>query len=260
MCSKREVLIVALFLLPLSSCLSAQMVPQITITNAADARLEIIPLGDSRLATVAPTAAGISAQPPGSFILRNHTDMAITVVVVQWLYIEKIGNAVKRGITCDGYVASPTWQVVKAQDLSLVGPEGCISRASLGQVSRGSVNNPVPPSENIARIELTLDSVIFEDGQIWGPDKNRYYKEIWERHSAAQSVVDEIAAAKKAGEDVDRHLARIREEARVPGSRQSSWRAHYASLLQRSPNPEGTLKQLQEIQLPDFRHIGDQSQ
>jgi hypothetical protein len=124
-----------------------------------------------------------------------------------------------------------------------------------------TLNKPLPPTQQIAKVEITLDSVIYDDGQIWGPDTSKFYKQIWERYNAAQAVVKEIAAAKNAGENLDSHFEKIHTEAQTLRDRQSSWKDHYAGLLKRSPNLEGTLKQFQEqAPLPEFRHIGDKRQ
>jgi hypothetical protein len=114
-------------------------------------------------------------------------------------------------------------------------------------------------------MHLYVDSVIFEDGQIWGPDKFQYYAQIQDRYLAVKNFVAEVAAGRSAGEDMPALLARIRKDAEsktdTPTSRASSRRAYYASLLQGSPNPEVMLRQLQaQTPPPTFRHIGEQRQ
>lgn len=114
----------------------------------------------------------------------------------------------------------------------------------------------------LAAIHVYLDSVIFEDGQVLGPDKFQYYLEIQERYSAVQEFVGEVETGRAAGEDLSTILARVRSDAEgklgTPSSKASSRRSYYSGLLQRSPNPEGTLRQLKtQTQPPTFRHIGD---
>ena len=88
-----------------------------------------------------------------------------------------------------------------------------------------------------------------------------YYKKIWKRYSASQAVVNEIVAAQNAGEEIGPHLTRIRNEARASRDKQSGWKIDYAGLIERSPNREGTIKQLQaQGPPPEFRHIGGEKQ
>jgi hypothetical protein len=110
-------------------------------------------------------------------------------------------------------------------------------------------------------MHLYIDSVIFEDGLILGPDKSRYYLQIQERYSVVQEFVAEVNTAKNSGEDIHAVAERIRKDAEgkrdTASSKSSSRRAYYAGLLQRSPNAEGAFRQLeQQVKPPSFQHTG----
>lgn len=257
----RLTIVLLAILLTSNSLTGAQAMPRMIMMNLVNPELQIIPLPEARL--LVPAIDNLPPQPPGSFILKNVSDRAITAVVVQWSYVQKDGTTIKRGINCDGYAGTTTWVVVKPLGLSLITPDGCTGHESFSRLTSGqaTINKPIPLSEQIAQIELTLDSVIYEDGQIWGPDHVHYYKKIWERYSASQAVVNEIVAAQNAGEEIGPHLTRIRNEARASRDKQSGWKEHYAGLIERSPNREGTIKQLQaQGPPPEFRHIGGEKQ
>jgi len=251
--------LVMLSLLSLSAVFGVESMPPMIVTNGTDPTIEILPLSEARLSISQLTS--IPQQPAGSFVLRNRTNIAITAAIVEWSYLTKDGARVKRGINCDGYVIGPVWLVVKPQDFSLITPNGCNERESLPRMiaAQPDINKPIPSTDDIARIDLTLDSLIFEDGTIWGPDKQRYFTKILERSTALKSFAAGAAAAQNAGEDLGSYITRIHNEARTARDRQSTWKNHYAKLLEESPNPTGTLKQLQaQPPLPRFRHIGDE--
>jgi hypothetical protein len=113
-----------------------------------------------------------------------------------------------------------------------------------------------PDSKSTVRIYV--DAVIFQNGDVWGPDNLQYYTVIEERHSATESFVAEVAASKKAGADLQSTAVRIENDASSAKGRSQATRAHYAQLLQASPNPEATLEQLKNHPVPPkFRHIGE---
>jgi hypothetical protein len=108
-------------------------------------------------------------------------------------------------------------------------------------------------------MHVYVDSVFFEDGQVLGPDKFDYSTEIGIRFTALTQLVSEVTTARSAGESMPSLLARIHGDARGTPGKASRMRAFYAGLLERSPNPEGTLQQLKlkaQTPPPTFRHMG----
>ena len=245
--------------------------PSITLANKSSALLEIIPL-DQAHASKIPVSLGpvVSLLPPGSFLLFNHTATPVAVVVVAWSYWDKGGSMQPRKIYCDGFYLSPPDVQVNANDLALVTPDGCVrqeyfahmaaDKPMFGSPLRSALNQSlVAGKDNTASVQISIDSVIFADGGIWGPDTLRYSPAILERYIARQSVVKEIDAAKTAGESVDSHLESIQAEARSRKDKPSNLRAGIAHSLQLSTNREGTLKWLREqTPPPQFHHIGEQ--
>jgi hypothetical protein len=207
--------------------------------------------------------------PPGSFLLKNMTATPVHVGVVKWSYTDKTANLQQRSIYCDAYLASPVDPLVNPHDLALVSPGGCTRQEYFGGLKAGSfLGSPVGSAHNktlldvkerIAAVQISIDSVIFADGQIWGPDTLHYYSTIMHRRAASESVTQDLIAAKNAGEDLSSRLEKIRDETRTKKDQFSLLRADEAAMIQRSPNPEGTLRWLQQrTPLPEFRHIGGQ--
>jgi hypothetical protein len=106
-----------------------------------------------------------------------------------------------------------------------------------------------------------LDSVIFRDGAILGPDKFHHFTLIQDRYNAVRKFVAAVVSAQAAGEDLQSILARIRKNAESTpdtnltrrASRVSAW---CATLLQSVPDPEGILAQLKEqVAPPSFHHL-----
>jgi hypothetical protein len=251
----------------LAVSLEAQVGPSITVDNKPDKRIEIVPIDNTHRSLIPLSLTdALATLPSGSFILVNHADTPITAVVARWTYTDTSGEFQQSGINCDAYMFAPLEAIVKANDLSLITPYGCASQDRFPRLATGGgplvphVGNPVSADPSMA-MHLYVDSVLFEDGQIWGPDKLQYHLEIQDRYSAVQKFVAEVAAARSAGEGMPALLERIRNDAKSNTDPASARRAYYAGLLQRSPNSEGTLEQLKaQTPPPTFRHIGEQHQ
>jgi hypothetical protein len=252
----------------------AGVVSHIQVDNRPDPRIEIVPIDDAHRSAIPASlsSTGVEA-PPGSFILVNRTGTSITAVDVRWNYTDGKGELKQSAITCDAYVFAPLDPIVGANDLSLITPYGCTRKYLFPRLATGRIiGSPLVPGVGSAMsvdphttMHIYLDSVIFEDGQIVGPDKFQYHTQIQERYSVVQAFVAEVMVGRDAGEDISAVAARIRKDAHnkadTPTSKVSSRRAYYAGLLQRSPNPEGSLGQLKaQVPPPAFRHVGEQHQ
>jgi hypothetical protein len=245
--------------------------PSITVANKASVLLEIVPLDQTHASRIpAPLEPVVSSLPPGSFLLFNHTTTPIAVVVATWSYWNKGGIMQPRKIYCDGFYGSPAQMQVSANDLALITPDGCVrgeyfahmaaGKPMFGSPLQSALNKSiVADKDNTASVQISIDSVIFADGGIWGPDTLHYSPAILERYIARQSVVKKIDAAKAAGESMDSHLESIQAEARARKDKPSNLRASIARSLQLSTNREGSLRWLRDqAPPPQFHHIGEQ--
>jgi hypothetical protein len=250
----------------LTCCGYAQMTNIITVTNQPSSSVSIVPLDPARAASIPQELSGFMQQLPlGSFLLHNKTHTAITAVVAQWSFTKRTGLVEKRKIQCDGYMFPPVRAIVKPNDLSLITPGSCSKGELLSRFGSPSIGSPFTSRINSAllatqadveKIAVTVDSIIFEDGTIWGPDTQKYYTRIWERHSAAQSFVKDLNDAATRGEDIKTRAKKIREESALKSDRTSALRGHYGALLESSPDPKQTLAALQSREaLPEFHHI-----
>jgi hypothetical protein len=250
----------------LTCCGYAQMPIKINVVNRQSASVSITPLDPAHLRTIPKELVPFMPRlPGGSFLLLNQTHVPITAVVALWSFTRSTGAVEKRQIQCDGYIFPPVRPIVMPNDRALITPGSCTKGelfARFGSPSFGSplasdINSKLLASQaDIEKIDITVDSVIFADGAIVGPDDQKYYTKIWDRHVVAESFVKEVNDAVAQGEDIQAHAKRIRESEATKNDKASALRGNYAALLARSPNPAATLAQLQSREaLPEFHHI-----
>jgi hypothetical protein len=238
-------------------------VPPVQVDDKPNARIEIVPIDNSHRTDLPELVGALDLElnfPPGSFILLNHTTTPITGIHVRWTYAAAKDELKQRGIVSDSYALAQLDAIVEAKGLSLITTRGCMRQALF------SNRDYFPPVQNAqfgggpdaistnsnASIHVNLDSVIFQDGGILGPDKFQHYIQIQARYNAVREFLADVASAREAGEDLQSFLIRIRKE---PKPRHYHW---YASLIRNSFNPEAFLDHLKpQAPLPTFHHLGE---
>ena len=247
--------------------LGAETMPHIVLTNKSDSIIQLTPIDDNHRAP-APLDQISATLPPGAFILINQTSTPINAVVTTWSYLDKDGNAQERKFYCDGFRLVPAANIVRANDSTLITPGGCTMREYFAHKAAGKAmfggsfyaaqnKSIIDIVDTLTTVLITVDSVIFADGRIWGPDKLQYYRTVSSANWAIRSVAQEVSLARNAGQDISTPLSKIRSETEGKNDEPSFFRNQCARTIQDSPNPEGTLTQFtQQSPLPEFRHIG----
>jgi len=245
--------------------LIAQMTPSVTLTTKPDTRFDIILADPAHRALLPPTLAGqLTVLPPGSFLIKNKTDKAITALVARWTFTDADGKTRPHGLNTDAYYLPIDWTVVKPFSLLLVTPMGYATEDQFQRLASAGALDPLPKisgpkaidNTRLASITVSVDSLIFEDGAIFGPDNEKYYLTLMTRRSVLQELSAELKVAKEQGEDFNTHLEKIKNE--IPNSRdeRALMRRKVAGMLQRHPEPEKLLQQLEaRPPLPEFHHV-----
>lgn len=263
---------IAVFVLMLACIpLGAATMPTIIVTNKSDGMVNITPIDDAHKAP-APLDQISATLPPGAFILINQTATPINAVVVLWSYTDNKGTTQQRRFNCDGYINGGVPSViVSANDSALITPGGCTMREHFAHKAAGKQmfggklyaarnQSILDIADTLTTVQISVDSVIFADGKIWGPDAKQYYKTVSATYWATRSVVDEVSTARAGGQDMKIPLERILSEVQGGGDHSSDLRKLCARNIHDSPNPEATLQfYSQQPPLPEFQHIGEQT-
>lgn len=251
--------------------LGAATMPTVTVTNKSDSLIQITPI-DTTHKPPAPLDQISATLPPGAFILTNQTATPINALVVLWSYADKNGSTQQKRFNCNGYLVVPPSVIVRANDSALIAPGGCTMREYFdhmvagkpmlgGGLSEARNKSIRDIADTITGVKITVDSVIFVDGRIWGPDTQQYFQTITAAYWAIRSVVEEVSAARTAGQDISIPLEKIRIETQGKGDHSSRLRNSYADSIRHSPNPERALEELsQQPPLPEFQHIRGENQ
>lgn len=254
--------IITLIMCIASANLGAQMKPAVTILNKTDATVELIPV-DQAHATALPSALGSQTQviPGGSFVLKNNSSKAITAMFVLWTFTDTDGQTQKHTYASDGYYIPGERSIIKPASVNLITPTAHVPSERFSALGAAGALDPILGSrvdhQRLTRVNVTIDSLIFDDGEIWGPDSQKYYLTLLNRRSVLQALSTELKEATGRGEDLKMHLEQVRREASA-GDARTKFRRDYARFLQQSNTPESLLAKFEtQASLPEFHHSGD---
>ena len=106
-------------------------------------------------------------------------------------------------------------------------------------------------------IVAALDVVIFDDGEVIGPDRAAMVKNIRARRAAASEITSMVQALINHGEDPTAKLESIASLSPVSeDDLVGKWSVRIARMLLRSRHIRGDLDLLKALPDIDFRHVG----
>jgi len=173
-----------------------------------------------------------------SFILANDSDQAIVGLLVRWTFVDGDGQTVTHDVATDSYKTTRQISVVPPHDRLLVAP-GTFVLESLAQAPH--IGNGIETMDgridagisNDAAVTIKVDSIIFENGDVFGANEFGYDTEIEDRKLAATELANQIRKAEAKGDDLDTVFVNILETKASVNDFVAKWRSIYARSLQR---------------------------
>lgn len=241
------------------------MTPTVTYLNNSDASVEVIPTDEAhRAALPVELQSQIAVLPSGSFLLKNNLTKWITAIHAVWSLKDADDKTQEHTYSSNGYVVPGNRTIIKPLSLTLITPMGRASVEQFGHLRSSGVLDALrwgrADKLRLTEVKVSLDSVIFEDGQIWGPDRKQYYRTLLSGRSALEALAAELKEASGRGEDIKTYLEKVKSESGGTYEETKS-RRDYARWLCDSNGPEVLLRRFRDQNaLPDFYHDGGKQQ
>ncbi len=186
------------------------------------------------------------SQPPEqaemAVVMANRTRKDITALRCRWLGTSKDGRTDVRRVSSDSYMVDVYHAVLSAGDRKLICPAMMLDESLLDHVERGggAIGGVISGGQHepAASLRLEFDLVVFADGEIAGPDPDRYAGELQCRKPAAEFVAKQIRKAEAKGQDVTPVLTALAEVPHLGDDFLANWVQHYARDFLRSMNDE----------------------
>jgi hypothetical protein len=238
--------------------------PDYQVVTDLSKYVQIIPVTKDNVSSLPPSVITVLTQLPlGAFLLINQKEKPIMTVTVDWKFVDNEGKEENRTYLCDGYLRLPAAPVVDSSATSLITPTGCTREELFPRlISGGLTSNPFESNKGFAAhadlttgVFIIVDAVIFSDGEVAGPDKRQYTKEIVMRDRAMRSVASSVESAGTDRASVDNRLSSITSNAVGSHDKQAQMESQWASTLRHSPNLSGTIAAIKlAAPLPVFFH------
>lgn len=175
-----------------------------------------------------PTLA--SANEQESFVLINRSSKAIVAITVLWQFIGADGRQYPHTQRTDGFSVAKSVPVLPSGSKLLIAPG-----AFLPEWAATSPHTAIFGSSHQGRVyvEANLDCVIFEDGELIGPNESFCDAEIQSRKIAAEEVVKQIRDAQRRGDALEPILKEMLQKVPDQSDRVGLWVNQFASQLLR---------------------------
>jgi hypothetical protein len=143
--------------------------------------------------------------PPTTVVLVNNTNRTIVALTARWSAPDPLTRRPHREImTTDIYVSAGLKPIMVGNSRTLLAPGTILAEDGVGYLSvdngagGGTISagsQRVHPAFASGNVEVSLDAVIFEDGELVGPDTRELAAELVGRKRAANLLLQRILAA-----------------------------------------------------------------
>jgi hypothetical protein len=196
--------------------------------------------------------AGLAA---ASVVVSNATDKAIIGISIQWTLTDAAGVESVYSNRTHSFLVASGRPLALPHGRLLAGPQTFVSEAVLPHPD-GGIIAPLPNDQTVARfttaskIRIEVDSIIFQDGEVIGPDHLGLVDAIRDRSDAARAIVKRVEEAQAKGNDPAQALRSLVASPVMKGDHVARFELGFANSLLHARHPERDLEALKEIPTP----------
>jgi hypothetical protein len=207
------------------------------------------------------TSPALNDAQPASFVVDNGSDRAIIGIAVQWIFITPSGEQNVYSSRTHSFLSAKAAPLVAPHGRMFVAPQVFIPEAA---VTSGGLIGTVPPARIVAQLQsassihVRIDSIIFADGEVVGPNRLNLPGEIQDRKIAADLITRHVHAARTLGKDPIAALHDLPASPSPWGSGVDKHRSQFASQLSSTKHFDAVLSFIEAIPAPPkfFRKDG----
>jgi hypothetical protein len=147
------------------------------------------------------------AEIPLTLVLENRSEKAITGLSYRWRKLDASGKIHNHTASSDSYFVDVFRPVAAPGSRHLIGPSGNTDEAMLDHAQAGGgfigvkTGVTMRPLPEIVEVTFEIDLIVFEDGEIAGPDPDRFGALLQCRKRAAEFVARQVRLADAEGRD-----------------------------------------------------------
>ncbi|HLK07808.1 MAG TPA: hypothetical protein VKV30_07705 [Candidatus Angelobacter sp.] len=157
------------------------------------------------------------AELPLTVVLENRSEKAITGLSYRWRKLDRSGKVRNQTVSSDSYRVDVFRAVAEPGSRHLIGPSGSLDQAMLEHVRAGGgfiggiVGARERPQPDVVEVTFEIDLIVFADGEIAGPDPDRFVALLQCRKRAAEFVAQQVRLADAEGRDATPVISALAE-------------------------------------------------
>lgn len=187
---------------------------------------------------------------PFSAVLINMATQSITGITCVWKWRDPSGQERSEIFSSDSYfvVSNP---VVPSRGRVLLTPS-FLAPDSVTSITSGYSSSPryIAALEQ-SSVSLTIDTLIFYNGDVFGPDETKTIDSINSRTKGAHELAETVLESLRRGLDPAPLLEEIMKPV-PPADEFGMWTASVAEILKSSPNTKFAAEEMRSITTPVF--------
>ena len=123
-----------------------------------------------------------------AYVLQNHSDKQVIALHVLWTITEPDGSRHVRHDVTDNLL-SQSYPVLKGKAALVMVPGLHAPLETSGSKLQGSSESGLRSVQTAASVTMSIDAIIYEDGEIAGPNTQHYDEELLDKVRSARAVV-----------------------------------------------------------------------
>jgi hypothetical protein len=188
-----------------------------------------------------------------AFTIHNDDDREVVAVCVLWTITDPLGKTSTITLTMDEYLTTVRSVAIAPHGKISVAPSGFVLPMPEQGISVGSGTSDTRLATRLAdaqSVTVSLDSIIYEDGTLWGPNACELDKRLTARKAAAIHIAQVARRAMAYNEDPANALKPFASES-DSSNQQAEWESNFANQLLANPKQmESLLQYLESLPSP----------
>ncbi|RSL18651.1 hypothetical protein EDE15_4243 [Edaphobacter aggregans] len=192
-----------------------------------------------------------------TFVIHNNDSRNVIGLFVVWHITDSAGIVSTRKMMMDTFLNTTKSTIIAPTGTMIISPAGSQLAGALTP-SVSQTPGPTPGLshleerfEHASQISLTIDSVMFEDGEIWGPNTEQIDKQIVARKAAAVALSQLAKSMIANGGDWKAQLTAVKKTPVRTDDVQSRWQERFTQqLLHWQGDPKAILNYFDQLPSP----------
>lgn len=200
----------------------------------------------------------LSDLPAVCFWLENHSDHSITGIAATWNVTGQDGKIRKMQFTVDSYLDKSARPIVISHSRLLIAPKMWVPESMLPDYAQKKyftqfllprIRQTISEMSKAKAVSVSIDAVVFSDGQMVGPNQTKFDMDLLGRKSASQIIVGIVQAAGNP-QAAKNKLQQLVSQAVPRAGRSIVWQHRFAQQLLHSPDFAKTLDYIEHLPSP----------